>query len=90
MPEDEVEITAPAINHAISNIDILTGPSISPIKRMEAMDANTFEEVIQVWCTACLKSNYSIVRRYGGAGDKGRDVIAYINSLLSKTIFAAY
>lgn len=55
-------------------------PNVSPIERLRAMDEDTYEEVVAVWAYCCVKSEeYQAVNRVGGAGDKGRDVIAYID-----------
>jgi hypothetical protein len=44
------------------------------------MSDSDWEEMVQEWATAGLKPlhGYSQVHRCGGAGDKGRDVIAYV------------
>ena len=49
------------------------------------MDEDTYEEVVQVWAYRCLKAEgkYCHVHRVGGAGDKGRDVIAYLDDTFS-------
>ena len=55
-------------------------PNIVPLERLRAMDEDTYEEVVAVWAYCCVKSEgYQAVNRVGGAGDKGRDVIAYID-----------
>ena len=55
-------------------------PNVSPIERLRAMDEDTYEEVVAVWAYCCVRSEgYQAVNRVGGAGDKGRDVIAYID-----------
>ena len=53
--------------------------TVAPLQRLRNMDEDTYEEVVQVWAYMCLKANdkYAHVHRVGGAGDKGRDVIAY-------------
>lgn len=57
-----------------------------PLQRLRDMDEDTYEEVLQVWAYMCLKSagKYAHVHRVGGAGDKGRDVIAYYDDTFSK------
>jgi len=55
-------------------------PNIVPLERLRAMDEDTYEEVVAVWAYCCVRSEgYQEVYRVGGAGDKGRDVIAYID-----------
>ena len=59
--------------------------SVVPLQRLRNMDEDTYEEVVQVWAFMCLKSTgkYAHVHRIGGAGDKGRDVIAYLDDTLN-------
>lgn len=55
-------------------------PNIVPLERLRAMDEDTYEDVVAAWAYCCVKSEeYQEVYRVGGAGDKGRDVIAYID-----------
>ena len=50
--------------------------SIEPIKQVQIMNEDEFERFITEWLCGCKKSKYTNVLRIGGAGDKGRDVIA--------------
>ena len=50
--------------------------SVMPIDRVHIMDEDTFEQFVTEWLYGCKKSQYEVVQRIGGAGDKGRDVIA--------------
>lgn len=50
--------------------------SIEPIKQVQIMNEDEFERFITEWLCGCKKSSYATVLRIGGAGDKGRDVIA--------------
>ena len=55
-------------------------PNIVPLEKLRAMDEDTYEDVVAAWAYCCVKSeDYQEVYRVGGAGDKGRDVIAYID-----------
>ncbi|WP_299835068.1 ABC-three component system protein [uncultured Tenacibaculum sp.] len=55
------------------------GKPILPIKRIQLFSPDEWEEFIQEWLE--IKSEeYIEVDRLGGAGDKGRDVIAYITN----------
>ncbi|MCB2356414.1 ABC-three component system protein [Clostridium estertheticum] len=49
---------------------------IPPLQRVKDFSDVAFEEFIAEWAVACAKSKYKDVYRIGGAGDKGRDVIA--------------
>lgn len=50
---------------------------IPPIDKVRIMDEDSFEQFTLEWLYGCKKSKYSSIKRLGGAGDKGRDVIAY-------------
>lgn len=49
---------------------------ITPLQRVKDFSDEGFEEFIAEWAVACAKTKYKDVYRIGGAGDKGRDVIA--------------
>ncbi len=50
---------------------------IPPIDKVRVMDEDSFEQFTQEWLYGCKKSIYSSIKRIGGAGDKGRDIVAY-------------
>lgn len=54
-----------------------TDTNIAPIDKVHIMDEDSFEQFTLEWLYGCKKSKYSSIRRIGGAGDKGRDVVAY-------------
>lgn len=70
------EIEAPVIER-VTNYDLLNGRPIPAIDRIKLFSPNDYEVFIQEWLFGYLKNQYEKVRRSGGAGDKGRDVIAY-------------
>lgn len=75
--ETEKEIPPPKSNGTpISTVTALTGEIISPLKRLEHMEEDDWEdftcELATYW-----KTQYAKVNRIGGSGDMGRDVIAY-------------
>jgi len=49
------------------------------MQRLAVMDDAEFEEIVTEWASEYLSGNYESVRRCGSAGDKGRDVIGWIN-----------
>lgn len=49
---------------------------IPPLQRLKEFSDEAFEEFIAEWAVACAKTKYKDVYRIGGAGDRGRDVIA--------------
>lgn len=74
-----LEMDEPEIKVKLSNADLLLGKTIEPIKRLQVISASDFEDLVREWATGYLKEEYSRVKRCGGAGDMGRDVIAYVN-----------
>jgi hypothetical protein len=60
--------------------DILNGPPIDPLKRVASFTDDEFEVFIEEWAYEYLQEMSGIyvqVSRYGGAGDKGRDIVCY-------------
>ncbi|WP_035387838.1 ABC-three component system protein [Exiguobacterium sp. NG55] len=74
----EVIINAPEVEKKLTNLDLLYGKAIEPIKRLEIISADDFEDLVREWATGFLKEKYEKVRKSSGAGDMGRDVIGYI------------
>lgn len=63
-----------------SNEQILSGMYMPPLNRVEQFSPDEYEDFILEWAEGYLKNQgtYEGVRKSGGAGDKGRDIIAYI------------
>ncbi|MCD1259230.1 hypothetical protein B5M42_010310 [Paenibacillus athensensis] len=61
------------------NYDILFGLPIPPIDRLRTFSADQFEDMICEWVDGYLKKEYTSVYRSGSAGDKGRDIVAFVN-----------
>lgn len=59
------------------NSDNIFNTDIPPLKRLGLMDDVEFEEVVLEWAYYYLKDKYNDVKRLGGAGDMGRDIIGY-------------
>lgn len=55
-----------------------TDTSIAPIDKVHIIDEDSFEQFTLEWLFGCKKMKYSFIKRIGGAGDKGRDVVAII------------
>lgn len=67
------------MNNVIPNAhSALFGKPILPIKRVEVFSPDEWEEFVEEWLDLKRKS-YIEVERFGGAGDKGRDVVAYVS-----------
>ncbi|WP_342746198.1 ABC-three component system protein [Paenibacillus donghaensis] len=77
MVSELLPIRAPKIP---DNYDILFGIPIPPIERLRTFSADQFEDMICEWVDGFLKIDYSSVYRSGSAGDKGRDIVAIVNS----------
>jgi hypothetical protein len=68
---------------------ILMGPPIDPLDRLKLYSADQFEEFIREWAFFYLqelKAKYVMISRLGGAGDKGRDVVAYVDTSSSPKV----
>jgi hypothetical protein len=84
--EEIKEPEAKILGHTLSPMERLNG-SVAPLQRLRyMMNEDTYEEVVQIWAYKCLKADgkYAQVNRVGGVGDKGRDVIAYLDDTLSQ------
>lgn len=76
---EELPIPIYKPKYMVTNNDTILGDVIDPIKRMNLFSADEFESFIELWVTEALKKEYEKVVRASGAGDKGRDVIAYVS-----------
>ena len=66
------DITSPKIDIELCTTD----NNMPPIDKVYAMDEDSFEKFINEWLYACYSKKYKRLQRIGGAGDKGRDIIA--------------
>lgn len=64
--------------YVLTHHDLAFGQAIDPMKRMDIFSPDDFESFIELWVTESLKEQYKKVVKCGGAGDMGRDVIAYL------------
>lgn len=72
-----IKIEAPVVER-VTNQNLLLGKPIPAIDRLKLFSPDEYEVFIQEWLYGYLNTKYERVRRSGGAGDKGRDVIAFI------------
>ncbi len=82
MDEELFEVEAPPPLPACTPEEILLGPYVDPLDRISRYSDKKFEEMIEEWAfyyLRNLKGEYKRVRRLGGAGDMGRDVIGYVD-----------
>ncbi len=75
---DFQEVTKPEYKIDLSNAQILSKP-LPPLKLLKIVDEDSFEEIVHEWAFGYLKPKYEKVCRLGGTGDKGRDVVAYLD-----------
>lgn len=62
----------------ITSQQVLIGKQIDPIHRIKIMSPDDWEILTEEWLD--IKPEYHSIERIGGAGDMGRDVIAYIDN----------
>lgn len=72
-----VPIVIPASSTAVRTDHVITGAYVPPIQRVKLFSPIEWEQLVQEWAHS-LKEKYHSVWRCGGAGDMGRDVIAYV------------
>lgn len=76
MPFSEIPIVKST--NRISPRDILLGKPVPKIDRLRSMNEDDFEYMVNEWASDYLKSKYNgKVKRFGGSGDKGRDVVGF-------------
>jgi hypothetical protein len=78
MNDDLQEIV---VHSKFTNYDIVNGSSIPALDRLKIISEDEYECIITEWATEYLSNKYQKIRRASGAGDKGRDVIAFIDDL---------
>jgi hypothetical protein len=64
----------------LTNQQILLGKHHDPLELIKIYDEDEWEEFTREWVEG-IRGEYTDVRRAGGARDKGRDVIAYVQSM---------
>lgn len=64
----------------LTNNDILFGSPIPAIDKLKIVSPDEYEDIIREWIAGYCMTKYIGVRKVGGANDKGRDVIAFLNS----------
>jgi len=71
-----VPMPAPADSAPASASTVQSGVQVLPIERIQLFSPEQWENFVCEWADS-LRSKYSSVERCGGAGDMGRDVIAF-------------
>lgn len=73
-------VPLPSSKGKLTNQQILLGQHHDPLQIIKIYSENEWEQFIREWVEA-LRSRYAAVRHASGAGDKGRDVIGYVESV---------
>jgi hypothetical protein len=74
----------------MSNRDLLLGPPISAEDRLKLYDAAEYESFITEWVAEALANKYAVVRRHSGPGDKGRDIMGFVDLDTQTSIWDNY
>ena len=69
----QTDLKSPRIDLKYYNYD----SNIPPRQKVQVMDEDSFEQFTIEWLYGFKKQQYSSISKIGGAGDKGRDIIAY-------------
>lgn len=65
----------------LTNEEILQGPTMPPLERLKTFSPAQFEDFTNEWAEGYLKKQalYQSVKRLAGSGDKGRDIVGYVD-----------
>lgn len=73
---DEVEPTAASVVPSATQISV--GIPIPPVRRLQVMSHNEWEEFTEEWLSFHkIKGTYKSIKRFSGPGDLGLDVVAF-------------
>lgn len=86
------ELKPPSPQPRLTPEEILKGPSIRPEQHVQLYNDRDFEDFIRDWAYHHLQKSglYQGVRRFGGAGDLGRDVVGFLELPLKANRFDIY
>jgi hypothetical protein len=82
-------VPPPSRKGRLTNQQILLGEKLDPLDVIKTYDDDKWEEFIREWIEG-LQGKYAAVRRASGAGDKGRDVIGYVDALNTESAWDNY
>lgn len=77
--EELIQPERPKSIGLLTNNDILFGSPIPAIDKLKIVSADEYEDIIREWIAGYCDKKYIGVRKLGGANDKGRDLVAFIN-----------
>ncbi|MBK8183317.1 MAG: hypothetical protein IPK63_10675 [Candidatus Competibacteraceae bacterium] len=69
--------------------EVTSGIPIPAVQRVRLFSSSDWEEFVEEWAHS-LKNTYSKIQRYAGSGDKGCDVVGFINDTGFKGIWDNY
>lgn len=93
MADELVDVDCPPAKPVCTPEEILIGPKLDPLQHIKGYDDEKFEEMIREWAYFYLQEKsgkYKRVMRLGGSGDRGRDVIGYIDPDANPVIIDTY
>lgn len=73
-------VAPPAPSGKLTNAQILLGKKHDPIELIKIYPEDEWERFAREWVES-LKARYGEVRHASGAGDRGRDIVAYVDSV---------
>jgi len=75
------------VNHSINSDLIEFGPKFPKSDIIKLFSFQQWEDFIWEWSTSLIPEKYVAVEKCSGAGDKGRDVVAYISEQSEEAIY---
>ncbi len=90
--EDTQPIPEPEFpNTPLHPRDIMLGRAVlTPLQVIETYSGDDWERFVEEWAHGAMNKRYTAVHRAPGAGDKGRDVIAYLEASPSTSPYDNY
>lgn len=82
----EVHIPEHDLDFILTKNHVTGSSMLFPQQILEVLHPDQFEMLVEIWAGEELKEKFHSVRRCGGAGDMGRDVIGYINESKDKWV----
>jgi hypothetical protein len=74
------DILAPAAPAPATAAQVAAGPVIPPQQQLLLYSADQWEDFVQEWAHYCLKNQYTEVKRFTGAGDRGIDIAGFTDA----------
>jgi hypothetical protein len=69
--------SAPTLRRRRGN-ELTTGLQLDPVRRLAVFSPEDLENVVEFWLREKVEKDYARVLQWGGTGDKGRDVVGYL------------